>query len=142
MTDPVSLLGSIIAILQLTTSVYKYVNDVKGAPSEVSRLRDSIDSASLPLHLLRDRLEERSQDPAWLSSINLLDGADGPLNQFRNLLEQVAFILATRDGKWKGIDKVRKSLAWPFKKGEVQALLDAMERQKSLFHLALQNDAL
>lgn len=38
--------------------------------------------------------------------------------------------------------KIGRILAWPFKKQEAKDLLDSIERQKSLFVLALQNDNL
>ena len=139
MADPLSISASIIAILQLTTSVYRFVSDVKGAPSELARLRDGIGSACTPLYMLRDRLENNDQE---LTSVYLLGGPDGPLNQFRKLLEQLVSRLAPKEGRWKDLDEFRKTLVWPFKKEEVQALLSAMERQKSVFHLALQNDTL
>jgi hypothetical protein len=40
----------------------------------------------------------------------------------------------------KGLKKLSKALCWPFEKGEIKDILGTIERQKSLFSLALQND--
>ena len=60
----------------------------------------------------------------------------GPLEQFKIALEHLASKLAPVDG----LRKVGKALAWPFQKTEIQDILNMIERQKSLFNLALQND--
>ena len=68
MADPLGISASIIAVLQLTTTVIQYINDVKEAPQERLRLRDEISSASWTLHMLRERLDQPNSDPTWLSS--------------------------------------------------------------------------
>jgi hypothetical protein len=52
---------------------------------------------------------------------------NGPLEQFKISLERLA-------------SKAGKALVWPFQKGEVNDVLVAIERQKSCFILAQQND--
>ena len=92
--------------------------------------------------MLRDRLDQADIDPASLSSVRSLSGPNGPVDQFRRLLEQLSSRLAPGKGKKKGLSELGRSLAWPLKKEEIKAILGAPERQKSLFHLALQNDNL
>lgn len=142
MADPLGISASIITVLQLTTTVIQYINDVKEASQERLRLRDEISSASWTLHMLRERLDQPNSDPTWLSSLQSLDGPNGPINRFKRLLEQLASKLAPRQGKNKMLKEFGRTLAWPFKKKDIKDLLSALERQKSMFHLALQNDNL
>jgi hypothetical protein len=92
--------------------------------------------------MLKDRLDQAGLDPAWLSSVLSLNGPNGPIDQFKRLLEQLASTLVSGQGRKKGLNEFGRTLAWPFKKDEINGLLSALERQKSLFHLALQNDNL
>ena len=142
MAEPLSIGASIIAVLQLTATVYKYVNCVRNSSQDRSRLRDGIASACTPLYMLRDRLDEADQDASLLSSVRSLGGQNGPLDQFKKLLESSADRLTLHDGKSRKLDELRRNLEWPFRKDEIESILRAMESQKSLFHLALQNDAL
>ena len=142
MAEPLGVGASIIAVLHLTTTVFQYINDVSDANEERSRLRDCIASACTPLYILRDRLDEAKQDPTWLSSVRSLSGPNGPLDQYKALLEKVVSKLGSRDGRRSRLDQLRKRIVWPFQKEEFEAMLRAVESQKSLFHLALQNDTL
>lgn len=56
--DPLSVAASIVAILGLAFTVVEYINGIKDARQEQNRLRDEITSASGPLYMLRDRIEQ------------------------------------------------------------------------------------
>lgn len=136
MADPLSISASIIALLQLTSTVVRYLNDVKDAFDERLRIRDEITSASFLLYMLRDRAEQASLGEAWLSTVRSLSVPKGPLEQFKRALEQ----LATRLAPVNELAKIGKALKWPFQREEIKDILSTIERQKSLFDLALQND--
>ncbi|KAI4215997.1 MAG: hypothetical protein LQ351_001493 [Letrouitia transgressa] len=140
MADPLSITASILAVLQLSSEVLRYLHEVKDAPQERVRLRDDLSSACLALSMLKERLEETEKDMSSLSSVQLLGGQDGPINRFKRLLELLSAKLMPKDGKMKTVREVSRAVAWPFKSQEVKAMLGETERQKSLFHLALQND--
>lgn len=142
MADPLSITASILAVLQLSSEVLRYLHEVKDAPQERVRLRDDLSSACLALSMLKERLEETEKDMSSLSSVQLLGGQDGPINRFKRLLELLSAKLMPKDGKMKTVREVSRAVAWPFKSQEVKAMLGETERQKSLFHLALQNDSL
>ena len=55
---------------------------------------------------------------------------------FKRALEQLASGLEPS----KGLKRVEKAFIWPFQKGKIKGILSAIENQKSLFDLALQND--
>ena len=131
--DPVSLSASITALLQLTGTVVKYLNDVKSASDDMRKLLVEISSVRGLLFGLEDLA---TLDETWVHTIKALDGPNGPLVQFRNTLES----LATRLKPMVGFARIGKSLAWPFQKGEIKDMLRILERQKALFALALQMD--
>jgi hypothetical protein len=86
--------------------------------------------------MLKDRIQQARSGELWLSSVQSLDVPNGPLDQFRRALEQLASRLAPS----KGLRKIRKALVWPFQREEIKEILSTIERQKLLFDLTLQND--
>lgn len=151
--DPVSVIASIIAILQATASVVQYINDVKDSRQERISLRNEISSASWPLHMLHDRIVQEQKrldadddgaDESWLSSVLILGTAGGPLEQFKIVLDELERKIAPpgRKGKGKTMQTLGKMLTWPFQKDDIERYLRMIERQKSTFYLALQNDNL
>lgn len=135
--DPISVSASIIAILQLTATVIKYLNEVKSVSEDRQMLMTEITNTTGFLYLLKSSAEDSQVDSTTLHALSLLNASDG-LNQFKSSLEELALIL--RPGR--GVQKAAKSLAWPFLKGQIKEILVKIERQKSLFGLALQNDTL
>jgi NACHT domain len=133
MTDPLSISAGIIAILKLTGTVVQYLNDVARASEERRRILDEITTISGILTLLKDLAERPQWGDSWSTTMNSLNVPNGPLEQFRSALERLA-------SKLDPVRGLKRSLAWPFQKGEVNDILRAMERQKTLFNLALQND--
>jgi hypothetical protein len=63
---------------------------------------------------------------------------EGPLDQFKMLLDRMAVKLAPA----AGLKKAGRAIVWPFRKEEFRDMLAATERHKTLFMLALQNDNL
>jgi hypothetical protein len=136
--DPLSVTASIIAILQLSGKVLGYLNDVKDASKD--RAKCAIEAANLNslLTALRFRLEEGSSGTPWYTALRALAIENGPLDQFKQALEQL-------QRKMTGGSKMRKAgdaLIWEFKKEEVASILGRMERLKTLVQVALQIDHL
>ena len=128
--------ASVVTILKLVGAVTCYLNNVKDAPEERTRLLVEISTISGVLTTLRDLAVESEQKGTALASVKALDVPSGPLVQFKIALERIAVALAPG----RGVKRFGRVLVWPFKKEEVHELLDVIERQKSLFILALQND--
>lgn len=124
--DPLSVTAGIIAVLQISSNVVKYLADVRDAPDSRKRL-----------------MVEISLTRGILSSVQLLtEGATQdllkePLQECIKTLQQLQNKLAP-SGKRRA--RLEQALRWPFNKGEVDETLRTLERQKSLFELALQND--
>ncbi|KAI9878016.1 MAG: hypothetical protein M1830_002174, partial [Pleopsidium flavum] len=88
------------------------------------------------LTTLRYRVEEaRSGDP-WFIAVRTLGVENGPLEQFKVALEQ----LASKLGHANGLRKIGKMLTWKFDKTEIDGILSRIERLKTLVGLALAND--
>jgi hypothetical protein len=134
--DPVSLTASIIAILQLTSSLTNYVIDASNATTEQKRLAFEASNLSALLTTLRSRVEgARSNDP-WLNQVKMLGSKNGPLDQFKNILETMVDKLQSA----RKMDQIKSALLWKFTKKEVENALARMERLKSLINCALTND--
>jgi hypothetical protein len=136
MADPLSISASIIAVIQLSGTVIEYLNGVKAASEDRRRLLDEVASISGFLYILKDRAAQSQQGNSWSSTLKSLDGPKGPLAQFKIALERLTSKLAPV----VGLRKAGKAITWPFQKEEIKELLATIERQKSLFSLALQND--
>jgi hypothetical protein len=135
--DPLSLTASITALLGATARIIQYLNDIKGASKEKRSL--ALEAASL-LGLLTDlkyRAEEAEQthDP-WYASIRVLGSENGPLEQFRNSLEE----LAAKLNPSSGYRKAGRSLLWTFDKIDINNILARIERLKALISVALSRD--
>jgi hypothetical protein len=138
MGDPLSISASIVAILQLAGTVMQYLIDVRGAPDDRQRLLVEISSINGVLYTLKDQAERTQWGNPWSNTMRSLNQSKGPLEQFKTALDQLARELSPVEG----LKKVGKALTWPFQKGEIKAILNSIERQKTLFILALQNDSM
>jgi hypothetical protein len=123
--------ASIIAIVQLCEKVIKYVNSASGAKADRARLRDQVRACSTMLLQLKDESEDSEEGQAWLETIVALTD---PLKRLHKALEMAAAKLLNRDS-------VKEMLKWPFKEKEVQKLMVAIESEKSLLALALNNNS-
>jgi hypothetical protein len=136
--DPVSFTASIIAILQLTSTVVGYLHDVKDAPKDRARCATEASNLFNLLNNLKYRLEEANVTQPWYAAVRALAVKDGPLYQYKSALEQ----LRPNVSLDSGIRKVGNALLWNFKKQEVNAVLSRMERLKTLIQIALEMDHL
>jgi hypothetical protein len=139
--DPLSLTASIIAILQLTSTVINYLNDLKNASKDQARCATEASNVYCLLINLKYRLEEaKSENASWHTAVRLLNVANGPLDQYRSALEQLQskVIKASASGPQKAV----RVLVWKFSKDEVDDILSRIERLKSLTQIALEMDYL
>ncbi|KAF1950514.1 hypothetical protein CC80DRAFT_426705 [Byssothecium circinans] len=136
--DPLSITASIIAILQLTSKVMKYLNHVKDAPKD--RAQCAIEASNLYnlLTTLRYRLEEGASNELWYTAVRALGVKNGPLDQYKLALEQLHAKIATGGG----IKGLRHYLLWKFIKEEVMEIMARIGRLRTLVQLALEMDHL
>jgi hypothetical protein len=136
--DPISFTASIIAILQLTSTVVGYLNDVKDAPKDRALCATEASNLFNLLNLLKYRLEETDTDQTWYTAVRALAVKDGAFDQYKLALEQ----LQPKVTSGSGIRKVGNALLWKFTKQEVNVILSRMERLKTLIQIALEMDQL
>ena len=136
MADPLSITAGIIAVLQLSTKVVQYLNDVKDAPAERQRVLIEVITISGFLHTLNDLVKNMQPDDIAASALRSLNVPDGPLEQIRSALERLVSKLKPA----RGLKKVSKTLTWTLDKADVTNILNRIERQKALLLLAMQND--
>ena len=136
MADALGTAASIIAVIQLAQVVLGYINDVKGASEDRNMLLVEISTVNGLLYSLSDLASRSSERDSWISKLRALQAPNGPLSQFESALATLAEMLKPVHG----IRKVGKALTWPFQHGEIKDILSTIERQKSLFSLALQQD--
>ena len=136
--DPVSLTASISAILELSIKVLGYLNDVKDASKDCAKCAAEAANLYGLLTNLRFRLEEGDSSTPWYTAVRVLATENGPLDQFKQALEQLQKKITGR-GK---IGKTGNALVWKFKKEEIASILGRMERLKTLVGVALEMDHL
>jgi hypothetical protein len=136
MADPLSVISSITAILQLAGKVVKFLSDVKDASTTCNRILVEIGSLNGLLSSIKGLLDEAETGEVWSATARSLGASNGPLAQFKLALEQVA----TRIEPIIRSRKAGRAFVWPFRKDEVMDILHTLERQKTLFIFALQND--
>ena len=135
--DPLSISASITALLQLTSTVIQYMNEVKGAPEDRRRILSELASINGILFVLQDQADQAKQGDQWCSTLQSLTVPEGPLDQFRRALERLSSKLASPA---TGLKKLGKAIIWPFQKEEIKEILGSIERLKALLNLARQND--
>jgi Fungal N-terminal domain of STAND proteins len=133
MADPLSITASIVAVVQVSAIVLKSLGDLKDTPRDLRRLRTEIDNLQSILIPALERLKRAKEEKL---TIEQLLSAQGPLEEFRVLLEHLKKKLAPA----AGLNKARRAVTWQFQKGEIKDILSTIERQKSLFALALQTE--
>ncbi|KAK4150139.1 hypothetical protein C8A00DRAFT_37273 [Chaetomidium leptoderma] len=142
MADPLSTVANVLAVLKLAVAATKYIKDVKQGSTDRLRLRDELRSTTCLLEMLKDRIddsEDATGDDAEIlkpSSIASLAGEEGPLALFKRLLEDIIARLAPQDR----LRRLTQPFTWPFDKKDIAELVSALERLKSHFSLAMQND--
>ncbi|KAF2452524.1 hypothetical protein BDY21DRAFT_359136 [Lineolata rhizophorae] len=134
--DPLSATACIITILQLSSKVVGYLNNVKDASKEHAKCAVEFSNLQTLLLKLRFHLEEGSADIQWYTAISDLAIENGPLDQFKQALETLPNSM-TDGGRLK---KTGEALVWKFKKEEIASILDRIERLKTLVEIALQMD--
>ena len=136
--DPLSITGTLIAVLQITTAViticYDYRSGVASASREVLQITESLNSLKEILESILRLIETTKSGE--LSTVELLAKDGGTLQGCQAELERLRGKLEPEKG-WR---KLRKSLAWPLKEGEMRRALEGLERWKSMMQLALSAD--
>lgn len=127
--EAVGFAASIYNLLELSERVITYIKDARGANEERKTLINELASTKVVL----SELESKADTDEWRPTMEALMTKNGPRDQFKSVLERLGKKLDA-DGR-----RVVKSLTWHFAKEEIKEILSQIERVKSLFVLALEN---
>jgi hypothetical protein len=139
--DPITAVGLAASIAQLidaTVKAMKYLNDVKDAPKDRAKIAREATSLLVLLTELRYMVEEAKSTDPWFVGIRSLGVRMGPLEQFKEEMEDLAKHLKPQGG----IKKSGKTLLWTLDKKDINSILSKIERLKTCASLALQKDHL
>ncbi|KAL8721445.1 MAG: hypothetical protein Q9181_007702 [Wetmoreana brouardii] len=130
MADPLSIVGALVAIAQITPTVVNHVRAFKHASAESRQLLLEVSSTSGIVLSLKDLADETSSADSWWSTLASLSDF---LKAYEEQLRSIARILEpiTR--------RHRDAFKWPFDKTAIRDMLTNMERFKTTFLLALQS---
>jgi len=141
--DPASIIGltsAIVSLIEATTKIISYVNDIKSAPTERAQFARHASSLLALLTDLRYRVEESASHSApWFASLRGLGVEGGPLDQLHQQMGRLATKLEPSSGR---LEKIGNALKWTIDKKDTEETLVQIERVKSLVMVALQNDQL
>ena len=146
--DGVSAAASIIQVIQISEQVisacYQYYRSVKGAKKDildiinhVGGLKSTLESLQLLIDSVGDPADPRLSHLARL---------DVPLKSCQSELQSIANKLHVNPAMNFNLANVKVSiprqLTWPWKEKEVEKILAVIEKQKTIFILALGGDTL
>ena len=134
--DPLSTSASIVALIQLSSTVINYLSNVRSGPKELQQIRSETSSVLGILITLQDQIDQTGSEDPFSSVLRSLNVPGGPFGQVRAALQRLDLKLAPT----KGWVKLGKALKWPLEKEEIHEILNTIERQKALLSLAQQND--
>ena len=139
MADPLSILGGFASVIQISQVVVGYIKAVKGANADRQRLLVEIRSTTVLCQTLVDTVDVDADQ--WMPTLRLLSQQEsGPLGQFKKTLERLQNKLGLENKSKGRLDNIVFALKWPFEQDEFREVLVDIERQRSLFNLALTND--
>ena len=133
--EPLSTTANLIAVLQLSSDVVKYIIGAVGASKERRRLREEVIACEFVLLQLQDRsddVDEERQTETFVAPT----GANTPLYRLERALNEIK---AKLEPKYS-LNKTISALMWPLTGKEVEKLISTIQREKSLLQLELTND--
>ena len=129
--------ASIIAVLQLSSIIVKYISSASGATKERKPLRQELRACESILQQLKDDADDSEEGKAWSETIKALEAPGAPLGRLSVILSNVGAKLQPK----QGMKKVLAGLEWPFNEKEIKEVFVAIEHEKSLLELALTNNS-
>jgi hypothetical protein len=140
--DGLSAAASVIAVVQITSQIFDlcrtYYINVRDARRDVERLRTEIISLQDVLANVVDLTDDSNSSS--LRTLNILNQADGPIQQCQLELADLAAKLEPHEDKSRMRQFGLRALKWPLTAKEVDNILVAIGRHKASFTLALTTD--
>lgn len=129
--------ASVIAVIDVSAKLVALCRDcfseVKEAKKDIQRFRTEVTTLENILIDLRDLVDTADG--------NKLPVLDTSLKQCQSTLEELVRKLEKAAGKDKMMNQFGwRALKWPFSSNDVQKAIEAIERHKNMFNLALTAD--
>ena len=137
--DPLSIIASIIAIVEITGTVIAYIDQFRGAQKSINQYEIEIYNLSTLLLQLKSHLNESSPQEPWYAAVQALDVKDGPFHQYLQALKSLVAKVNRNKGK---MAKFQNILMWKFVEPEVSSIMKKLERLKTSISTALELDHL
>jgi hypothetical protein len=135
--DGLSTAASVIAVIQIAQSVASglkdYYQGVRDARADIRKLYNFVKGLEEILSAIQDLLNQGGAELAKSKQ-----SLKSPLRQSELDLTVLRFDLQGSQEKQQKFRRAAQSLAWPFKKKDVEKTMDALERNKSSLILWLQ----
>ncbi|KAK8052485.1 hypothetical protein PG993_003870 [Apiospora rasikravindrae] len=129
--------SSLIAIVDLSFKVIKYMNDVRDGGKERSELHQEVLTVYDIFWNIKSDFESPSLDETtpWSEAIKPLFKPNGTIEQLKQVLVQIAAKITIAPQHTPA--GVIKKLKWPFEKSEVQRILSRLRSYKDTISVAL-----
>lgn len=131
--EVIGALQTLGGLISNAKTVLEYLNDVKEASEERAKLLVETQATMSILW----RLEIHAREDEWKGTLDALSTPGGPFEQLGQELFRMQKKLNRPADKWT---QHARSLLWYFSKQEINAHFMRIERLKSLFGLALDNN--
>ena len=96
--DPLSTSASIVALIELSSAVIKYLSNVRNGPKELQQLRSETSSVLSILIIFQNQADQTRPDNSFSSTLRSLNVPRGPFEQVHKALERLDMILAPTEG--------------------------------------------
>jgi len=133
----IGLAASIIAVIQITTSVtkkaYEYGEAVKNAAGDIARIKEQLSDLTNILQKLKtlaDLAEQSGKSLDQWPTLASLKNPDGALLRCKLAMLGLEAELAPADG---GAKRMLQRSLWPMKKKKMQQKIAVIEKQKVVF---------
>ncbi|KAI1841262.1 hypothetical protein JX266_012574 [Neoarthrinium moseri] len=128
--------ASLIAIVNLSWSLVKYIKDVKDGGKERKELREELIALYEVFEDLKSEFEyhESGEADGWSKPIKPLFKYGGPVDQLKAVLEELTGAIITPSQR---AELVGRKLKWPFQKADIEKLLGRLRSLKGTISLTL-----
>ena len=142
MAEPLSLVASLIAVVQISGSVisccYEYRKTVKNAPKDLVKVINEVAGLRNVVERLVTLIDdEKVASHKYLSTLADYASANGPLELCQQDLESLRVKLEQPVNEWKALGR---RLTWPLYEKDATKILASIYRTKSLLETALMVD--
>lgn len=137
--DPLSITGSVIALLHVSRKVIDLISTIASASAEIRCLTVEISTTRALLSSISDIA---GVDETWNKSLRELMTTDGPMQMLDTLLSKLEHRLG-REVRTKGeLGSLRKKLTWPWRADDTREMVRIAREARGLLAGALAVDHL